>query len=84
MRLVYVLFAQVTINEKIMDTKFKTNLKCSGCVEKVTPYLNETIGENRWKVDMDNPVKVLTVDGDANEAAVKEAFQKAGYKAEKL
>jgi hypothetical protein len=31
-----------------MDTtKFKTNIKCSGCVEKVTPFLNESLGEDK-------------------------------------
>lgn len=64
--------------------KFKTDIKCSGCVAKVTPHLNEALGENNWEVDIINPSKVLTVVGEDNESKVKEALQKAGYKAERL
>jgi hypothetical protein len=35
--------------------KFKTNIICSGCVEKVTPVLNEAFGETNWKVDTADP-----------------------------
>ena len=65
-------------------TKFKTNIKCSGCVAKVTPFLNEAVGENNWEVDYNNPSKVLTVAGEKDHAKVIEAVEKAGYKAEKL
>lgn len=63
--------------------KFKTNIKCSACVEKVTPYLNKSVGEDNWKVDITDPNKVLTVE-DGKETDVKEALEKAGYKAETL
>lgn len=62
--------------------KFKTNIKCEGCVAKVTPHLNETVGENNWKVDLNDPSKTLTVEREIDEAAVREALQKAGYKGE--
>lgn len=68
-----------------METKrFRTNIKCSGCVATVTPHLNEAVGENKWNVDIDNPSKILTVDSDTSEAKIKEAVQKAGYKIEKI
>ncbi|MGC1242606.1 MAG: heavy metal transport/detoxification protein [Chryseosolibacter sp.] len=68
-----------------METlKFKTTIKCSGCVAKATPFLNEALGEDNWEVDVNNPAKVLTVAGEKNESAVMEAVQKAGFKAEKL
>ncbi|SEM78008.1 Copper chaperone CopZ [bacterium A37T11] len=41
--------------------KFKTNINCSGCLAKVTPFLNETAGQGQWKVDINNPDKVLFV-----------------------
>jgi copper chaperone len=63
--------------------KFKTDIKCSACVAKVTPYLNEALGGN-WEVDLNNPSKVLTVVGESNEAKIIQAVEKAGYKAEKL
>jgi len=65
--------------------QFKTNIKCSGCVAKVTPELNKSVGENNWHVDIDNTDKVLTVSGEGiDEAVVKTAVEKAGYKAEKI
>jgi copper chaperone len=63
--------------------KFKTNIKCSGCVATVTPFLNEAVGEKNWEVDYNNPVKLLTVEGEKEEASkVIHALEKAGYKAE--
>ncbi len=63
----------------------KTNIMCGSCVAKVTPVLNETVGENNWKVDTLNPKKVLTVTiENLSEADVISAVEKAGYKAEKL
>ncbi len=68
-----------------METiKFKTTIKCSGCVLKVTPFLNEALGEDNWEVDYTNPSKVLTVVGETDYAKVIEAVEKAGYKAERL
>lgn len=64
--------------------KFKTDIKCSGCLAKVTPYLDKAVGEDNWEVDIQNPQKILTVAGQAKEAKVKEAVQKAGFKAEKV
>lgn len=64
--------------------KFKTNIKCSGCIATVTPFLNERVGEGKWEVDLNNPAKILTIAGEANEANVKEAVEKAGYNAEKI
>ncbi|HCM77973.1 MAG TPA: heavy metal transport/detoxification protein [Cytophagales bacterium] len=68
-----------------METiKFKTDIKCSGCVAKATPYLNEAFGEDNWEVDTSNPSKVLTVIGEQDEVKVKTVVAKAGYKAEKI
>lgn len=63
----------------------KTNIMCGSCVAKVTPALNEAAGEQNWKVDTQNPKKVLTVTSDTlSEDDVIKAVEKAGYKAEKL
>ncbi|MBT1699275.1 heavy metal transport/detoxification protein [Fulvivirgaceae bacterium PWU4] len=68
-----------------METiKFKTTIKCAGCVANVTPFLNEALGENKWEVDYNNPAKVLTVVGEDDKAKVIKAVEKAGYKAEAL
>lgn len=58
---------------------FKTTIKCMGCVAKATTFLNEAVGEDNWKVDINNPDKLLRIEAnekiDANDviAAVKEA-----------
>ena len=70
-----------------METlKFKTNIKCSGCIATVTPFLNKTVGENSWQVDLQAPDKVLTVQtaDKEKETEVIESLQEAGYKAEKI
>jgi copper chaperone len=64
--------------------KFKTTIKCSGCVAKVTPFLNEALGEANWEVDYNNPLKVLTVVEEKDKAKVIQAVEKAGYKAEAI
>jgi copper chaperone CopZ len=70
-----------------METvKFKTNIKCSGCVAKVAPFLNETVGTDNWQVDTQNPDKLLSI--GANESISPEniikAVKEAGYKAERV
>lgn len=70
-----------------METvKFKTTIKCSGCIATVTPYLNEAVGENNWQVDMQDPNKILTVNTNdtSQEKEVVQKLQQAGYKAEKI
>ncbi len=69
-----------------MDTiQFKTNIKCSGCIAKVTPSLNELAGEDNWEVDLQSADKILTVSTEQTDGKkIKEAVEKAGYKAEQV
>ena len=65
--------------------QFKTNIKCAGCIEKVSPGLNETAGADNWEVDLQSPDKVLTISAEeVNAAAIQQAVEKAGYKAENI
>ncbi|MCC6281968.1 MAG: heavy-metal-associated domain-containing protein [Saprospiraceae bacterium] len=65
------------------ELKFKTNINCMGCVNAVTPALNETVGTGNWEVDIQSPVKPLTVKGaDLNAEQVIAALEKVGYKAD--
>jgi len=66
------------------ETKFKTTIKCSGCVDKVTPFLNEAVGAGNWEVELNNPMKVLTVHSEVDQTKVTKAMEKAGYRAEEL
>lgn len=64
--------------------KFKTNIKCAGCVATVTPVLNTIAGDGKWKVNLASPERTLTVDADASEEQIREALLKAGYEAVKI
>ena len=65
------------------ELKFKTNIKCMGCVSAVTPVLNEIIGTGNWEVDIQSPDKSLTVKGeDLDAQVVIEALEKIRYKAD--
>lgn len=64
--------------------RLKTNIKCSGCIEKITPYLDDAVGPGKWNVDLNNPERILTVMGTANDETVKTALLKAGYKGETI
>ncbi|QEC65802.1 heavy metal transport/detoxification protein [Panacibacter ginsenosidivorans] len=70
-----------------METlKFKTTIKCTGCVNKVTPFLNEAAGEDNWEVDLQNADKTLTVAAGEKTTADKviNALEQAGYKGERI
>ena len=46
--------------------RFKTSMKCGGCVSKVTPSLNGIDGIKTWKVDFTMPQSTLEVETDEN------------------
>lgn len=65
--------------------KFKTNINCGGCVAKVTPFLNKQEGIASWKVDTENPDKILTVESTSTPATeVITTLEKIGFKAESI
>jgi copper chaperone len=59
--------------------KFKTNMKCNGCIQSVTPFLNNISGLKSWKVDLESPDKILEVEGEINADIIIEAVKKAGF-----
>jgi copper chaperone len=69
-----------------METlKFKTSIKCTGCLEKVSPRLNQMEGIEKWEVDIKTPNKVLTVESNgATEEHVISTLDKIGFKAEPI
>jgi copper chaperone len=68
-----------------METsKFKTNIKCSGCVATVTPFLDEALGSGNWNADYNDPQKILTVTVHKDAIEVINALAKAGYKGERI
>lgn len=65
--------------------QFNTNINCGSCIKSVTPYLNELDNIDTWKVDIENPDKVLEVVlDDDNQELVIEAVKKAGFNIEAI
>ncbi len=68
-----------------METlKFKTNIKCSGCIATVTPFMNADENIEKWQVDLLSPERILTVETDHSAGEVTELVNKAGYTAEEI
>lgn len=67
--------------------KFKTSLKCGGCVNAISPHLKKINNIQSWEVDLADPNKVLIVSTETNSISelqmeIQDAFKTAGYKAE--
>jgi len=65
--------------------RFKTSLKCGGCIRAITPGLESLNFIEKWSVDLDNPDKVLEVEAseDISESVI-ESVKKAGYSISRL
>lgn len=64
------------------ELKFKTNIKCMGCVSQVADAMNEAVGADNWSVDIQSLDKQMTVKGDDLDAdSVIAAVTGAGFKA---
>lgn len=61
------------------EMKFKTTINCGNCVRLVTPELDGEGAIESWKVDTDNPDKILTVTGNVDQAKVIELVKEAGF-----
>jgi copper chaperone len=65
--------------------KYSTNIKCGGCIAAVTPALDAAVGSGNWKVELENPLKVLSF--SVPESAlpdIPQVLAAVGYKAEAL
>jgi len=61
---------------------FKTNIKCTGCIDKVTPVLNQMQQIQHWEVDLQASDKTLTIIGkEIAPEQVVQALTKIGYQA---
>lgn len=64
--------------------KFKTNINCNGCINTVTPYLNQ-LEPAEWKVDIKDKRKILEVHSDQiTEKDIIDKVKEAGYEIEPL
>jgi copper chaperone len=69
-----------------METlRFKTSLKCGGCIKAITPGLESLKSIEKWSVDLEQQDKVLEVVSpeDISEQII-ESVKKAGYQISRL
>ena len=65
--------------------KFKTNIKCGGCVAQVQPHLEANKNISKWEVDTTSPDKLLVVETEElNADEVRMLVEQTGFKAEHL
>ena len=65
--------------------KFKTNINCSNCLAKVTPFLDKKVGKELWSVDIDNPDKILNVaSDDLTTDDIVKTVKRTGFEAEAI
>jgi len=63
--------------------KFKTNINCTNCLARVTPFLDKKEGIKSWNVDIDNPDKILTVETeDLTAEDIVKTVKRTGFEAE--
>ncbi len=62
--------------------KFKTNINCSNCVAKVTPFLDKKAGKGSWSVDTESNDKILTVENSELTAEdIVKTIKRTGFEA---
>lgn len=69
--------------------RFKTSLKCNGCVQAIKPGMESITEIDSWRVFLDIQDRILEVDfneSDDSDIANKviDTVKKAGYSIEKL
>jgi copper chaperone CopZ len=67
--------------------RFKTDLKCAGCMYAIKPYMDALEGIESWEVDLDSKDKIVevvtkTATKDEIKKAIEDAISEAGYSAE--
>lgn len=65
--------------------KFKTTIKCGGCIDTVTPFLNKIEGISTWSVDTNSPDKILTIETESvSGEEIESVLKSAGYQAKPI
>jgi len=68
--------------------KFKSSLKCNGCVNAIKPGMEAINDVKSWRVFLDVSDKIIEVETEGSEEEVakevKDAVTKAGYRIEQV
>jgi copper chaperone len=68
-----------------IEYRFKTNINCGGCIEKVSPFLSGVEGILSWTVDTGNRDKILSVQvSGASKDLVVQRVKEAGFSIEEI
>jgi len=68
-----------------MLLRYKTSLKCGGCVRAITPGLESLNSIEKWSVDLDSTDKILEVEAPEEISdKVIDSVKKAGYQISRL
>lgn len=63
--------------------KFKTNIKCGGCIAAVSPTLDQAVGAGNWQVDLVDPGRILDIPSDnVDPQYIQKILAAIGYQAE--
>ena len=67
--------------------RFKTDLKCAGCMYAIKPYMDALEGIESWDVDLESKDKIVevvtkTASKEEIKKAIEDAISEAGYSAE--
>lgn len=58
-------------------------MKCNGCKAAISPFLDKESSISNWKVDIFDPDRILTVEGDnLDPEVVISLLHQAGYQGE--
>lgn len=65
--------------------RFKTSLKCGGCILTITPGIERIDSIEKWSVDLKNQDKVLEIEAseDISESVI-DCIKKAGFEISRL
>lgn len=68
-----------------METlQFKTNAKCSSCVEKISKEINGNPNIKSWNIDLTSVDRILTISSDLQPDEIVNIIKEVGFSAEIL
>lgn len=77
------MFSNIFSKSKTKSSKyiFNTNVKCSGCVQKIEKEFQSNSHIQEWKVDLNSTEKPLTIVTELSQKEVQKLVEKAGFSA---